>query len=143
MMVRALAGVAVAFVIAILAAHYAYLATAHGATKPVNPVWAQDSLQFVAWNGDHWTAWILDDDFVQLPKSDDRSRHKNRSIAFIDWQGEPWQAKIDGDEFLLAHRGDWQGAVERSAAIRCRDWSGDRQLRTVAQLRRQPASSGL
>lgn len=135
-MARALLGVAAAFVIAIVAAHHTYEATAHGAAEPVNQAWAQTRMQFVAWNGNNWTAWVINDDFVQVPEAEDRSRHRNRSIAFIDWQGEPWQAKIDGDEFLLAHRGNWQGPVERSAAIRYRDWSGDRRLRTVAQLRR-------
>jgi broad specificity phosphatase PhoE len=34
------------------------------------------------------------------------------------------------------HRGDWQGPVDRSTAIRYRDWSGSNQLRTVSELKR-------
>ena len=66
----------------------------------------------------------------------DASRHQV-SLAFIDGQGQPWQAKIDGQQFLLAHRGNWQGRIERAGAVRYRDWRGNAQLRTVAQLRRE------
>jgi hypothetical protein len=94
-------------------------------------------MQFVAWNGARWTAWIRDETFEHVPQDPSRwSRHSNRSLAFIDWEGGPWQAKIDGEEFVLAHRGDWQEPTERATAIRYRDWTGKQQVRTVAQLRR-------
>jgi hypothetical protein len=99
--------------------------------------WAQNRMEFVAWNGEKWTAWVRDDVFEQRPENEERwSRHSNVSLAFVDWRGRPWQAKIDGDAFLLANRGDWNDSVERSIAIRYVDWNGRHQLRTVAQLQR-------
>ena len=94
-------------------------------------------MEFVSWNGQRWLTWVHDGAFEQIPQDDKNwSRHSNPTLAFTDWEGEPWQAKIDGDEFLLAHRGEWEGLVERSHAIRYRDWAGTNQLRTVVQLRR-------
>ena len=80
---------------------------------------------------------MRDDAFQLVPRDGGRwSRHSNISIAYLDWDGEPRQAKIDGDVFLLVDEGDWQGTVERSESIEYRDWAGNRQLRTVAELRR-------
>jgi hypothetical protein len=94
-------------------------------------------MEFVAWNGEKWTAWIRDGAFEQRPSNEGQwSRHANASLAFIDWEGRPWQSKIDGDTLLLAYRGDWKGPTERVTAIRYRDWNGENQLRTPAQLRR-------
>jgi hypothetical protein len=94
-------------------------------------------MEFVAWNGEPWTAWIRDGTFQLVPQDSKRwSRHSNPTIAFVDWEGAPWQAKIDGEEFVLARRGDWQEATLRSNAIRYRDWTNSNQLRTAAQLTR-------
>ena len=91
----------------------------------------------MAWNGGQWTTWIREGQFELIPEDDKNwSRHVNPTLAFVDWEGQKWQAKIDGDMFLLAHRGNWQGEVERSDAIRYRDWAGSKQLRTVSQLQR-------
>ena len=121
----------------VVAAKLAFEATANTGSEPVNPPWAQGSMQFVSWNREKWSAWIHDDTFEQLPQNTDKwSRHSNASLAFLDWEGRAWQAKIDGDGFLLAHRGDWAGATERATAIRYRDWQGKNRLRTAVQLRR-------
>jgi hypothetical protein len=122
---------------AILAAKFTFNATAHAGSESANQPWAQDRMEFVAWNGEKWTAWVRAGLFEQLPQNTQKwSRHANASIAYTDWEGRLWQAKIDGEEFLLAQRGDWGGTVERAAAIKYRDWTGKNQLRTVAQLRR-------
>jgi hypothetical protein len=121
----------------IVAANLAYNAAANTGSEPINEAWAQDRMEFVAWNDERWTAWIRDEAFEQTPQNTSNwSRHSNASLAFIDWSGETWQAKIDGEEFLLAARGDWSGSVQRATAIRYRDWQGRNQVRTVAQLRR-------
>lgn len=127
-----------AVVVAVLAARLLYNATAETGAEPIPQPWAQNAMEFVAWNGEQWTAWIRDDRFELLPHEEGRwRRHANVSLAFTDWQGQPWQAKIDGEQFLLAHRGDWKGRAERASAVRYRDWRGHPQLRTVAQLRRE------
>lgn len=121
----------------VLAAKLSFNATTHSGSKPVNPPWAHNSMEFVTWNGEKWTTWIRADMFEQTPQDKASwSRHANASIAYTDWDGQLWQAKIDDEAFVLALRGDWAGPVERSAAIRYRDWSGVNQLRTVAQLKR-------
>ena len=121
----------------VVTAKLAFEATVNTGSEPVNQPWAQDTMQFVSWNHEKWSAWIRDETFEQLPqKSEKWHRHNNPSLAFIDWNGEAWQAKISGDEFLLAHRGDWAGATERAEAIRYRDWQGNNKLRTTRQLRR-------
>jgi hypothetical protein len=120
-----------------MAAKLAFNATTYTEAEPASRPWAQDTMEFVAWNGEKWTAWIRDDAFEQRPQNEVKwSRHSNPSLAFIDWEGREWQAKIDGDEFLLAHRGNWKGAIEHVTALRYRDWEGERRLRTVAQLKR-------
>lgn len=122
---------------AIFAARLLYNATAETDTEPTPQPWAQNAMEFVAWNDERWTAWIRDDKFELQPQEEGTwRRHANVSLAFTDWQGEPWQAKIDGEQFLLAHRGNWKGHTERARAVRYRDWRGHPQLRTVAQLRR-------
>lgn len=126
-----------AVLVAILTARLLYNATAETDTGPTPDPWTQNAMEFVAWNGERWTAWIRDDRFELLPREEGRwRRHTNTSMAFTDWHGQPWQAKIDGEQFLLAHRGDWKGRVERASAVRYRDWRGHPQVRTVAQLRR-------
>ena len=126
-----------AFAATILAAGFAFRATANTGSAPATEPWAQSTMKFVSWNGERWTAWIRADAFEQLPQNNEKwSRHSNASLAFTDWDGKAWQAKIDGEEFLLAHRGDWNGPIERASAIRYRDWAGESKLRTVAQLRR-------
>ena len=121
----------------IVAAKLLYEATAHKGAQPDNQPWAQNSMQFVSWNGEKWTAWIRDDAFEQRPQNAALwSGHANASLAFIDWEREPWQVKIDGDSFLVAHRGEWKGTIERVTAIRYRDWEGENRLRTLTQLKR-------
>lgn len=137
-MKKALLGLSAAvFLVAIAAAQYTYRVSTDTGDEPVNEAWAQNKMEFVAWNDDHWTAWIHDGKFEQAPQNTkDWSRHSKVSIAFVGWDGEAWQAKIDGDMFLLAHQGGWQGSVDRADAIRYRDWAGHNQIRTVAELNR-------
>ncbi len=136
-MIKVVLAVAAAVLATIVAAKVMYEATAYAGAEPDNQPWAQTSMEFVAWNGEKWTAWIRDDVFEQRPQNDGPwSGHANASLAFIDWELKPWQVKIDGDAFLLAHRGDWKGVPERASAIRYRDWEGENQLRTLTQLKR-------
>ena len=126
-----------AFMVTILAARLAFNATADTDQAPAEQPWAQNKMEFVTWNGERWTAWVRDGAFEHVPQNSSRwSRHSNSSLAFIGWEGEAWQAKIDGEEFVLAHHGDWHEPTERAIAIRYRDWSGEHQLRALAQLRR-------
>jgi len=129
--------VVAAFLATIIAAQLAYQANPNTRSNPGNQPWAQDQMEFVAWNDEKWTAWIRGGKFEQSPQNSRRwSRHANASLAFIDWDGEAWQAKIEDGVFLLAPHGDWNGTIERASAIRYRDWTGNKKLRTVAQLRR-------
>ena len=136
-MKKALVGLAAAFFAAIAAANIAFRASTDVGVEPVNEAWEQNKMEFVAWNNERWTAWIHAGAFEQAPE-DTRNwhRHAKASIAFTGWDGEAWQAKVDGDVFLLALEGDWDGEVNRSEAIRYRDWSGNNQIRTVADLTR-------
>ncbi len=130
-------GLMAALLATVVAAKLAFESTVYVGSEPLNQPWAQDTMQFVSWNQEQWSAWIRDDTFAQLPRNTDKwHRHSNTSLAFLDWEGRAWQAKIDGDDFLLAHRGDWAGVIERAAAIRYRDWQGKNRIRTAAQLRR-------
>jgi hypothetical protein len=136
-MKRALFSIFGAFLVAIAIAQFAFQLTDKEGTGPGKEAWASDRMEFVAWNRERWTAWIHDGAFEQLPE--DRAnwnRHANQSIAYVNWDGESYQAKIDGDNFLLARHGDWVGDIEVADAIRYRDWSGNKQLRTVTELRR-------
>ena len=136
-MVKIGLGLIAALLATVVAARLAFEATITTGSEPVNQPWAQDTMQYVTWNQEKWSAWVRDDVFEQLPQNTSKwSRHSNASLAFIDWEGQTWQAKIDGDDFLLAHRGDWAGATERASAIRYRDWQGNNKLRTTDQLRR-------
>lgn len=136
-MAKGLLAVVAAFLVAVVVAKGAYLQkTDYGDDTP-NRAWAKSRMEFVAWNNEKWTAWVNGNNFEKLPQNTGKwHRHANTTLAFIDWDGSHWQAKIDDDEFLLARNGDWQGEVLRSDAIRYRDWSGARQIRSVAQLRR-------
>ncbi len=121
----------------VFAARLAFEATVNTGNEPVEQPWARNTMQFVSWNHEKWSAWIRDETFEQLPQNTGKwSRHSNPSLAFLDWNGEAWQAKISGDDFILAHRGDWAGPTERAEAIRYRDWQGRNKLRTTRQLRR-------
>ena len=136
-MIKVVLGLVTAVVVTIVAAKLAFEATAYTGAERVNQPWAQNTMEFVAWNGEKWTAWVRDDTFEQRPQNEAQwSEHANISLAFIGWEYEPWQAKIDGDAFLLARRGNWKGSTERASAIRYRDWKGENQLRTLAQLKR-------
>jgi hypothetical protein len=136
-MTKAVFGLLAAVFIAIAAAKFAYSVSSDVGDEPIQEAWAQDKMEFVSWNNQQWTAWIHEGVFKQVPQDSARwSRHTNASIAFINWDGEPWQAKIDGETFLLAHHGDWQEPAVQSEAIRYRDWDGNNQLRTVAEIQR-------
>ena len=131
------AGIVLAFIMAIAVARIAYETNSEAGAGPSQDPWSTDRMEFLAWNGERWTAWIRDDHFELIPlNSADWHRHANPTIAFIDWDGAPLQAKIEGSEFLLAHHGEWHGRIERSAVLRYRDWNGERRLRTVSQLNR-------
>ncbi len=130
-------GLIAALLATVVAAKLVFESTVYAGSEPLNQPWAQDTMQFVSWNQEQWSAWIRDDTFEQIPKNTDKwHRHSNASLAFLDWEGRAWQVKIDGDGFLLAHRGEWAGAIERKAAIRYRDWQGKNRIRTAEQLRR-------
>lgn len=133
----AVAGLLLAVAATVGAARLAYELTTAASAGPVNEPWAQGEMKFRAWNSVRWTAWIIDGEFAQIPEQA-RSwhRHTDASVDYVDWEGVPRQAKVEGDTFLLAERGDWDGHVERSGAIRYLDWDGARQFRTVAQLSR-------
>jgi hypothetical protein len=134
---KVILGLIVSVLAAILAAKITYNLNANHGDAPANKAWAQNEMQFVAWNNEKWTAWVHDGAFEMAPQNTNSwSRHSNISLAFTDWQGDAWQAKIDGDVFLLAFQGNWQGTIEQVDAIRFRDWSGNNQLRTVAELQR-------
>jgi len=136
-MFKIVLGVVAAVLATVVMAKLTFDATVDTGSRPVNTPWAQNTMQFVAWNQERWTAWIRDDLFEQSPQDTGRwSRHANPSIAYLDWEGNAWQAKIDGDLFLLAPAGNWQGNIKRAKAIRYRDWQGIQRLRTVTQLRR-------
>ena len=136
-MKKAILGLFAAVFATIVAANVTYNAVADKGSEPINQPWQQDRMEFVAWNNEQWTAWIIDEAFEQTPQDTGKwSRHSNPSLAFVDWSGEMWQAKTDGAEFLLARRGDWNGPILRTNAIRYRDWQGRNQVRTTAQLRR-------
>jgi hypothetical protein len=136
-MIKVVLCLAAALLATVVAAKLTFDATSYTGAEPTNEPWAQNSMEFVAWNGEKWTAWIHAAAFEQRPQNEGQwSPHANPSLAFIDWEGRPWQAKIDGDVLLLAHRGDWKDSTERVTAIRYRDWKGKHQLRTLAQLRR-------
>lgn len=99
--------------------------------------WAQHSMDYIAWNGLRWTAWIRDGNFELLPETEGNwHRHANTTLAYIGWDGEPMQARIQGEHFVIAHRGEWHGSVEEANAIRYRDWEGANRIRTVTQLTR-------
>ncbi len=136
-MIKVVLGLSAAVLVTILAAKLVYNVTAYNGTEPANQPWALNKMEFVAWNGEKWTAWIRDNTFEQRPQNDVRwSSHANASLAFIDWEGKPWQVKIDSDTLVLALRGDWKGSTQRVTAIRYRDWKGVNQLRTLTQLKR-------
>ena len=136
-MTRVITGLVAAVLFVIVAAKFASNISMDTGDEPVNVAWTQNKMEFVAWNGGRWTAWIHNGVFEQSPQDTGNwSRHSSGSIAFTDWQGEPWQAKIEGSEFLLAKHGDWQGDIERADAIRYLDWHGNKRLRTVAAVQR-------
>ena len=136
-MVKVLVGLAAAVLATVGAARLAFELTVDSDSGPVHQAWAQDKMEFVAWNNVRWTAWIINGEFAQIPQdADNWHRHTKASVAFVDWEGVPHQAKVDGDAFLVAEHGDWNGHIERSEAIRYRAWDGARHLRTVAQLSR-------
>ncbi len=136
-MIKVVLGLSAAVLVTILVAKLVYNVTAYNGTEPANQPWALNTMEFVAWTGEKWTAWIRDNTFEQRPQNDVRwSSHANASLAFIDWEGKPWQVKIDSDTLVLALRGDWKGSTQRVTAIRYRDWKGVNQLRTLTQLKR-------
>ena len=67
---KALLGLCAAVAATIIAANIAYNATANTATEPVNEPWAQDRMEFLAWNGQKWTGWIRGNEFEQTPANE-------------------------------------------------------------------------
>ncbi len=136
-MIKIVFGLSAVVLATVLAAKLAFDATTYTGDTPVNQPWAQNTMEFVTWNGEKWTAWIRDSTFEQRPQNNVKwSSHANTSLAFIGWEGEPWQAKINSNTLMLAHRGDWKDSAKRVSAIRYRDWKGENQLRTLTQLKR-------
>ncbi|MEE8308429.1 MAG: hypothetical protein V3R81_14270 [Gammaproteobacteria bacterium] len=128
---------AAAFIGTIVAANVAFNYATASHRAPDHQPWALDTMQFVTWNGERWTAWIHEGAFELRPEHEGKwTSHANPSLAFLDTDGNNWQVKIDGETFVLANRGDWEGPTQRASAIRYRDWMGQEQLRTVAQLGR-------
>lgn len=126
-----------AFIGTIVAANVAFNYTTASHRTPAQQPWALDTMEFVTWNGERWRAWIHNGAFELRPEREGKwKRHSNPSLAFLDGEGNNWQAKVDGDVFVLASRGNWEEPTQRAAAIRYRDWMGQEQLRTVAQLGR-------
>ena len=135
--IKAIAGLAIAFALTVGGARLAYEASSAGARPAATAPWAQDRMEFVAWNGQRWTGWVRDGQFELTPLNEGKwHRHSNSTIAYIGWDGDLWQARVDGDVFRVAHRGEWHGQVETSDALRYRDWSGNHRIRTVTQLQR-------
>lgn len=124
-------------IVVIGGAKLAFEANSYGPEGPYSEPWAQNTMKFTSWNGEKWTAWVRDGAFEQRPDREGKwHSHADVSLAFVGWGGQFWQARVDGESFLLAPRGDWKGAAERADAIRYRDWTGNNQLRTLAQLNR-------
>lgn len=135
--IKALIGLAVAFGAAIGGAKFAFESTSAADVQAAADPWAQDKMEFIAWNGQPWTGWIRDGNFELVPENEGTwHRHSNTTIAYIGWDAEQWQARVDGDQFVIAHRGEWHGHTEAVEALRYRDWGGVNSVRTVAQLTR-------
>ncbi len=136
-MMKIVLGILLAVVATVGAAKLTYEVISYTGAEPINEPWQQDSMEFVTWNGERWTAWVRGESFELRPVNSNKwSPHANSTLAFIDWEGEPWQAKIEGDDLLLAHRGDWGGSIQRVNSIRYRNWEGNYELRSLNQLRR-------
>jgi len=136
-MTKIVLGILAAAICTIVGAKLAFEATTHTTPHAVNEAWAQNKMEFVAWNGNRWTAWIRDGAFEHRPQEEGNWHpHSNSTLAFIDWNGAPAQAKVEGDKFLIAHHGDWNGPIEQESALHYRDWTGENRLRTVKQLQR-------
>jgi len=90
-MIKIVFGLSAVVLATVLAAKLAFNATAYTGDTPVNQPWAQNTMEFVTWNGEKWTAWIRDSTFEQRPQNDVKwSAHANTSRAFIGWEGKPW-----------------------------------------------------
>ncbi len=134
---RALSYLLAGLVVAIAAANVSFYLKVGAGNSSGNEPWSLDRMNYVAWNGERWTAWIHDGKFELVPEDQENwSRHAKSGIAFVNWDGEPWQARGYGATFLLAAEGNWDGEIVRDEAIRYLDWSGNRRLRTVANLQR-------
>jgi len=135
--IKALIGLAVAFAATVGGARLAFEASSHAQSPTATAPWAQDRMEFVAWNGQRWTAWVHDGRFELTPQSEGTwHRHSNTTIAYIGWDGELWQARVDDGRFRVARRGEWGDHSETIDSLRYRDWSGNRKVRTVTQLTR-------
>lgn len=134
---RSIILVLLGFGIATVAANVVYRVNAAPVIDTEAQAWSHDRMEFVAWNGVEWTAWIHDGAFELVPRQSGRwHRHRSASIAFTGWNGERWQAKVDGDVFVLARDGNWDGEVITDSSIRYRDWRQNKRLRTVEELQR-------
>ena len=89
--------IAAAVLATIFVAKLTFDANSYTGSEPSNQPWAQETMKFVSWNDERWTAWIRSGKFEQSPQDTDKwSRHANASIAYTDWEGGMWQAKIEG-----------------------------------------------
>ena len=135
--VKAIIGLIVAFALSVMGARLAFEASGPDEASSTAAPWAQNKMEFIAWNGQRWTAWLRDGNFELTPENEGNwHRHANSSIAYIGWGGEPIQARLHGEQFQIAHRGEWHAAVEEVEAIHYIDWSGVRRVRSVEQLTR-------
>ena len=127
-------GILAAAFCTIVAAKLAYDASAHPSEARLNEPWAQNRMEFVAWNGNNWTAWIRDESFEHRPQHEGTWHpHANPTLSYINWDGEPTKATIEGETFVVAPHGM---DSSRQDAIRYRDWDGENRLRTYNQLQR-------
>ena len=79
-MAKALLGLLAAFLATIGAARVAFELTRERTEGPIHEPWALGTMEYVAWNGEQWTAWIRDGSFEQTPQDTiDWHRHAKPS----------------------------------------------------------------
>ena len=60
-MIKVVLGLLAAVLVTILAAKLSYEVTVYSGAESINRPWTQNTMEFVAWNGEKWTAWIRGD----------------------------------------------------------------------------------
>ena len=105
-MAKVVLGLLAAFLATVLAARVSFFVSTSPDDAIADEPWSQNEMEFVAWNGERWTAWIRDGAFEHTPENPDRwSRHSNSSLAFIGWEGEAEKERghcLRTDEILVA-----------------------------------------